>query len=501
MKIKKKLLALVMAAVTALSVVACSSSNGGGDTNKPIYIGQPSILSAVEPTESSNGWSLIGHGIAEGVYKVDEEGNLVSRFIKELNQVDENNWEATLNEDVMFSDGEKVDAKALAKCMNEITEKNPISQGTVGAIKFEATGDYSVKINTEKVTKTLSSVLSEWTHVVYKEDKDGNYIFTGPYTVKNLDAGIQLDLQPNEYYPNAEKRSDVIVKAFEDTSAMKLAFESGEIDMAFNLPVDVSKMLESEKHIVNKFDAGYQYFSFVNLENKTLSDLKVRQALNKLFDREEMLKALNGGQVAKGMFANYFSFAGNSDVKTDVEEAKKLLDEAGWKLNSDGIREKDGKTLELNLVTYASRPDLPIIMQIMASQLDSVGIKTKTSMSDDISKTAADGDYDLMVYAQFTAPYGEPAFFLNQTFRSSAETNYARYNSKEFDEILDEISNLPLGKERDELAIKAQELLFEDLPVLYLVDPQWKIAVSERLENYKIYGGDYYVINDKLGIE
>ena len=54
--------------------------------------------------------------------------------------------------------------------------------------------------------------------------------------------------------------------------------------------------------------------------------------------------------------------------------------------------------------------------------------------------------------------------------------------SKEFDEILDEISNLPLGKERDELAIKAQELLFEDLPVLYLVDPQWKIAVSERLE-------------------
>ena len=175
MKIKKKLLALVMAAVTALSVVACSSSNGDGDTNKPIYIGQPSILSAVEPTESSNGWSLIGHGIAEGVYKVDEEGNLVSRFIKELNQVDENNWEATLNEDVMFSDGEKVDAKALAKCMNEITEKNPISQGTVGAIKFEATGDYSVKINTEKVTKTLSSVLSEWTHVVYKEDKDGNY--------------------------------------------------------------------------------------------------------------------------------------------------------------------------------------------------------------------------------------------------------------------------------------------------------------------------------------
>ena len=193
---------------------------------------------------------MIGHGIAEGVYKVDEEGNLVSRFIKELNQVDENNWESTLNEDVMFSDGEKVDAKALAKCMNEITEKNPISQGTVGAIKFEATGDYSVKINTEKVTKTLSSVLSEWTHVVYKEDKDGNYIFTGPYTVKNLDAGIQLDLQPNEYYPNAEKRSDVIVKAFEDTSAMKLAFESGEIDMAFNLPVDVSKMLESEKHIV-----------------------------------------------------------------------------------------------------------------------------------------------------------------------------------------------------------------------------------------------------------
>lgn len=499
---KKKILLLFIAVMTCITMVACSSSNDGKETDdKPIYIGQPSIIGGTDPTEASNGWSLIGHGIGEGVYKLDEEGNLVSRFIKELKQVDDNNWEAVLNEDVKFADGSIVDAQALADCMNEIIEKNPLSQGTLGVMNYEATGDFAMTINTEKVTKTMPSVLSEWTRVVYKKDSDGNYIFTGPYAVKNFDPGIQIELQPNENYPEADKRSEVIVKAFEDTSAMKLAFESGEIDMAFNLPVDIANMLESQGKKVNKFDAGYQYFSFVNLENEILSDKKVRQALNKVIDREEMLKALNGGQVAKGMFAHYYSFAGNSDVKTDVEEAKKLLDEAGWKLNSDGVREKNGKVLELNLVTYASRPDLPILMQIAASQLDNIGIKVKTSIADDITKVAADGEYDLMFYAQFTAPYGEPLFFLKQIFDSNSETNYPRYKSAEFDNILNEISKLPLGKERDELTIKAQEMIFEDLPVLYLVDPQWKTAVSERLSNYVPYSGDYYTINDKLGIE
>lgn len=499
---KKKLLILVMALIMAMSTIACSSKSGGStDDNSPIYVGSPSVLSGTDPTEGSSGWSLISYGVAEGVYKLDIDGNLVSRTVKEIEQVDDNNWNVVLNEDVSFSDGSNVDAEAFCACMNEIIEKNEMSRGTLGVMKFEKTGDYTLSINTEKVTKTMPSVLAEWTRVLYKKDDAGNYLFTGPYVIKELEKGIQITLAPNEYYPNAEKRSEVIVKAFEDTSAMKLAFEGGEIDMAFNLPVDVANMLADEGKQLQEFAAGYQYFTYVNLEDEILSDLKVRQAINLILDREEMLSSINGGKVANGMFATYYSFAGKSEVKTDVAVAEKLLDEAGWTLNSDGVREKDGKVLELNLVTYASRPDLPILMQVAASQLDKVGIKTKTSMSDNITETASKGEYDLMFYAQFTAPYGEPLFFLNQAFRSDLSTNYTRYKSAKVDSLLDKMSNLPLGDERDAVAVEVQDELFKDLPVIYLVDPMWKSAVSEKLSNYQLYGGDYYMINDTLGVE
>ena len=54
--------------------------------------------------------------------------------------------------------------------------------------------------------------------------------------------------------------------------------------------------------------------------------------------------------------------------------------------------------------------------------------------------------------------------------------------------------------ERNELAKEIQEQVYKDLPVIYLVDPQWHIAVSDKLKDYEPYCGDYYVVNDQLGL-
>ncbi|KAG3106294.1 hypothetical protein PC123_g9 [Phytophthora cactorum] len=56
------------------------------------------------------------------------------------------------------------------------------------------------------------------------------------------------------------------------------------------------------------------------------------------------------------------------------------------------------------------------------------------------------------------------------------------------------------GAELDTLAVDAQSVIYKDLPVLFLVDPQWHIAVSEDLRDYQPYGGDYYIVNDQLGL-
>jgi len=63
------------------------------------------------------------------------------------------------------------------------------------------------------------------------------------------------------------------------------------------------------------------------------------------------------------------------------------------------------------------------------------------------------------------------------------------------------MGTLPAGDERNELAKEVQQQVYEDLPVVYLIDPQWHIAVSDKLANYTPYCGDYYVVNDQLGLD
>ncbi|KAG2864985.1 hypothetical protein PC115_g25536 [Phytophthora cactorum] len=141
-----------------------------------------------------------------------------------------------------------------------------------------------------------------------------------------------------------------------------------------------------------------------------------------------------------------------------------------------------------------------MLMQVADSQLKELGVETTTEIVDNIDTTAAKGDYDIIFYAQHTAPTGNPSFFLNQFFRTDGGKNFNHYDSEELNTILDEMGDVGNGAELDTLAVDAQSVIYKDLPVLFLVDPQWHIAVSEDLRDYQPYGGDYYIVNDQLGL-
>lgn len=505
MKKKWPLISTLIIAVILLAACAQKESTASVElpidkVNEPIVIGQTNIASSLHPTDSGIPWSLTSHGVSEKLFTLNEKGELVSRIIDSLEQMDENTWKATMKTDVLFSDGSSINADSVVESMSRILEENAFSNSTAGKMVLTKDSEYSFTMKTERPIKLMKSVLAEWTYIIFKEIADSQFVFSGPYMVKSFNAGFELHLTPNPYYPNADKRSDVVLRVFKDTSTMKLAYEAGDIDMAFTVTPEVADMLEQQGALVKSIDAGYQYFSIVNLEHKPLDDLKVRKALSQALNRADMVKALHGGRVATGAFAHYYSFAGHTSIESNQEVAKILLNEAGWSPNADGMLEKDGKVLKLRLVTYASRPDLTLLMQIAASQLKDLGIDTTTEIVDNIDATAGKGDYDIIFYAQHTAPTGDPAFFLNQFFRPDGGKNFNHYHSSELVNLLDEMGELEQGPERDAVAVKAQSVIYEDLPILYLVDPQWHIAVSEKLKNYQPYGGDYYVVNDQLGL-
>lgn len=282
---------------------------------------------------------------------------------------------------------------------------------------------------------------------------------------------------------------------------MQQAFESGEIDMAFTVTNEIAEDLENKGLTVKNFDAGYQYFAIPNLAKAPLDDPNVVKAISELIDRDAMQTVLRGGRTATGLFATYYSFAGEFEAKTDAEDAAALLEAAGYAdTDGDGYLDKDGETLELQLLTYSYRPDLPVLMQLTASALDAAGIKVTTSIVDNIDEVLGAGEFDIAFYAQHTAPTGEPAYALNMFFRTDGSKNHNGYSNAEVDSLLDQMGEMEVGEERDGLAKQVQQIAGEEGAMIYLIDPEWHIAVSDKLAEYEPYCGDYYVVNPELGL-
>lgn len=463
-----------------------------------IVLGCGYVADNTNPVDSA--WDLTAHGISEGIYMQNAEGELVSRFVTELEREDELTWKAQLTDGVKFSDGTDCDAQAIADCMNYLQANNTMTNGTAGVVEFIAEDDGSLTIVTERPTPVMDSLLAEWCNVVFKQDGE-DFIYTGPYMVKKLDSGVSLELTPNPYYDDrAGLRSDVTLKVFRDSATMQQAFEAGEVDLMFGLTPEIADILTGEGFTVKNYDAGYQYFAFTNLLDGPMADANVRKAVNMILDREEMQTALKGGRIATGIFAQYYSFAGDVEEKTDPEAADALLAEAGYEKNADGMYEKDGEVLSIHMITYSARADLPILMQLSASELTKAGIDSTTDVVDDIGAALEAGEYDLAFYAQHTAPSGEPSAFLNMALAEGGSRNYAAYSNEEVDALLAKMGETEPGAERDQISRDIQAIVAEDLPIIYLIDPEWHVALSEKVADYVPYCGDYYCVNAELGL-
>ena len=121
-------------------------------------------------------------GIAEKLFTVSEQGEIVPQVAESVSHVSELVWDVTLKEDYKFSDGTDVTAAHVADCLNELNEENSSAQSSIGAFTATATGDLTVRIESERATHVMDAVLAEWVFAVYYHDGDMFY-FTGPYAV------------------------------------------------------------------------------------------------------------------------------------------------------------------------------------------------------------------------------------------------------------------------------------------------------------------------------
>ena len=480
------------AAVIAVAVIAPAASHA-----EEVTIGQTFLASGLDPAEGSNGWALVSHGIAEQLFRVSREGEVVPNLAASATPNDDGTWTVELAPDRFFSDGTPVTAEAVAVALNRTGEANPSARATAGRLSFIAVDDDTLTVRAEHSTTILPSILAEWAFPIYR--MEGNApIFTGPFAVKSFQPGASIEMIPNAHYAGAEARPDVTLRRIADGQSLALAFASGEVDMAFNLPVETLPMLEAPERKIVSFPVAYQYMMWMNTRTPALSDPRVRRAIDLAVSREDLVTAAQAGVPATGAFADSYPFAAEGSLSHDLDAAAALLDEAGWAVGEDGLRRRDGERLKLVLYAYPQRPDLVTFQPVIRAALAEIGIAVTTQVTESPSEVAKSGDFDLLLWAQHTAPAGDPGLFLSLFFETDAARNYSGWSNAAYDSLIAELRAEGDPQARIDLARRAQETIAAEAPVSFLVTPEWHVGLLPALAGYEPWGSDYYVIRPDL---
>ena len=486
-------------AIIALLAGAILSAPAAAQEPVTVTVGKTFLASSLDPADGSTGWALTSHGVGQGLFSVDRDGRLVPVLAEAVEPAGDS-WIVSLRPDRRFSDGSLVTAAAVAEALGHISENNPAARATGGALAFNALDEHRLRIDPERPVPVMASLLAEWPMVVYRQTEDGP-VFTGPFQVDAFDSGSELVLSPNPYYDDdVDRRPNLHLIRFPDAQSLALALEAGELDLAFNLPVEALPRLRADEALaIRSFPVAYQYMMWLNTRRPPLAEPAVRQAIDLAVDREMLTTAINGGDVATGAFAVFFPFAADEPRPFDPAAAEALLDNAGWTdTDGDGIRDQGGQDLVLDLHAYPQRPDLVSFLPVVEAQLQAVGIGVSTFVTEAVSDLARSQDFDLLLWAQHTAPAGDPAFFLNAFLRTGGGNNHAGYASPDYDAVLDAMAQTAAPDERAALARQAQDLLFADVPVSFLVTPSWHYGTNRRLAGYEVWGSDYYILREDL---
>ncbi len=334
------------------------------------HVHEPLIQSTLTVTNPD---LTIGYDLASG-YTVSSDGLT---------------WTVTIRDDAVFTDGEPLTAEDVAFTYNTVKHSSSVNDFTML--------DYAEAADGTTVVFHMNHPFSIWPytmanvgivpeHAYDPASYGANPIGSGRYALVQWDRGQQVILEANpDYYGEAPKIRRVVILFMEEDAAF-LAAQAGQVDVAY------TSATYSDQTV-----SGYTLAAYGSVDNRGFNlpavpagtdqqgrevgndftaDVLVRRAINMGIDRQEMIShVLNGyGSPAYSVCDNLPWYTPASEAAYDPEGAAALLDQAGWVLGPDGIREKDGARAELNLLYSTGDSVRQALAADFANQLEELGI-------------------------------------------------------------------------------------------------------------------------------
>lgn len=521
-KNKRKMCSVVLGGFVSLSmflVAGCTQTTAPAEpqeTAKPKPGGTITVAYAYEPdtldTHMSVGsavvytWPLGGSLLYKDPATNEYKPSLASDYkISE----DGKTWTFTIRSGITFHDGTPLTAKSFKetfeRALNPQTKAKTTAEILAPIKSVSAPDEQTLVLELHEPTtaflETLASNLSQPLSLkaIEKagEDYGRNPVGVGPWKFESWKMGESVTYVRNEafqwgepYYENqGPPRADkLIIKGIADSQLRMSALESGAVDVATEVPVKEVKNYRSNPkyQVMERLRPGVGLLLEMNLSRPEFQNIQVRKALNMLVNKEAIIQAVLQGEgevshtpLSPSTFG-YDKSLEKYGYEYNVNEAKKLLDDAGWKLNGSGVREKDGKTLSLNMLIIADDDKQAQLLQAM---LGEAGIKILIQKLDmaGYMQEVIKGNFDLTL---ISGEYDEPDI-LTFYFHSDGAFNVSGVKDDQLDALLLKGRTTLQTDARKQVYMDVQKYLIEQAYVVPIYNDKAFAVINSRVKGVK----------------
>lgn len=492
-----------LAPFVLLSLLATACGGGGGgapgggepaaDQQLVVGVGADPWTDSEEDRKRRPSYPL-NADVCETLVHLGTDFSVEPMLAESYELVGDNTFRFTLREDATFADGSPVTAEAVKASLDYTVAEPSTGFSFLGEGSAKVVDERTVDVTPEKPNLRLPEQINHPTYAVMPPGtdplNDPKPMCSGPFKVAEYAPEERLVVERNDaYWGEPAKLDRITFRFFPDDTTRVLALQNGEVDLISDVPQGILSTVQGQRGTaVETSPVGNVTLMYVARRDaagkpKLLSDVRLRRAIAASIDTGSFVEGVLGGNAEQvrtvappavlGQFATMVK-----GVPYDVAEAGRLLDEAGWTRQGDGIRSKAGKPLQLDIVF--ARVDLSVV-EFVQAQLRAVGIDARIKQLDPGAyKTALDtGAYDLDV-SQPSQNDANPAFLMALRWYSQGPGKNAKIISPGAGTTYDELVAKTLSA-TDETALRraAAEAMRE------LVDVE--VAGIPLSGNYRIY--------------
>jgi peptide/nickel transport system substrate-binding protein len=403
----------------------------------------------------------------------------------------------TIRNGVKFSDGTPMSATDVAFTFNLLKKFPALDVNSVWSVLQSVTqaGDNvvmtfkspavpyfyyiadQIPVVPEHIWSTISNPVSY---------ADSSPVGTGAYTVQPCTSqNITYVANPHYWQPGEPKIAKVLYPAFTSNDPANTYLATGQAQWGSQFIPNIQAFYSSKSPNNHTWFPPYANVSLIpNLTVPGLNNLAVRQAMAYAIDRNKVANigeyseepGANQTDIATPTFSSWVNTtaAATYNYGYNPAKAKQVLQQAGYKLGSNGIFAKNGQQLSFSVINIGGYSDWVASMSVIQSELRAVGIQItpdNLAQNDFLNRLYA-GSFQLAYYAQTGGP--TPYYELRQWLYSAnsapigknAASNWERYSNPATDKLLNEFATTTDSATQHQIVGQLQQVVLSDVPFI-----------------------------------